>query len=389
MKRRAQAGGGAAATLIGIIALLLIFYILFLPPEERKELLKEEEEILPPGIVPEGGEIIFKAAPGRLTYVGQTEFEHVLPNLMLSEERQAKVLAETAPFVIKKGWFKKQFKNISAYLPNLETVDNVFISFQTPVRRGRLKILFNGAPVFEGTINVQNPPPVPVPKSLLKAENNIEFQVWGFGLIFSREYDIEDVKVIGEITDVKKQEASNSFGLPETEYSNIESAYLAFFPICDQNTVGVLDIMLNNKVIYSAVPVCDSPAREDLFKEDFAAGKNTLGFKLRAGTARIEQIKVKTFVKPTKGWSDFFFIKPEIFTAIAIGKAHAILDIEFVDDGTLKEAATNLNGRLDILTQRSPKYTRDISDVVRDGNNFIGIEPGTDINIMSLTVRVE
>lgn len=387
LRRKGQATGAAAATLIGIITLLLIFYILFLPPEERKELLKEEA--LRPGIIPEGGEIIFKATPGRLTYVGQTEFEHVLPNIMLTEERQAKILAEAPPFVIKKGWFKKQFKNVTFYLSDLETVDNVFLSFQAPVRRGRLKILFNGQPIFEGNVNVQNPRPVPIPKSLLKLENSVDFQVWGFGLIFSRQYNLEDVKIIGEIIDMKKQQAANSFGIPELEHENIESAYLAFFPICDQNAIGTLEIILNNKVIYSGVPVCDSPAREDLFKEDFVAGKNSLGFRLKSGTARIEQIKIKTFVKPTKGWSDFFFLKPEVYHAIITGKARAILEIEFVDDGKLKEAATNLNGRLDVLSQRDPKYVRDISDVVRDGNNFIGIEPGSDMNVMSLAVRVE
>ncbi len=388
LRRRGQATGGAAATLIGIITLLIVFYIIFLPPEERKELLMEEEGVLP-GVIAPGGEVIFKAAPGRLTYVGQTEFEHLVPNILLTEERQAKILADASPFIIKKGWFRKQFKNISLYLPDLETVDNVLLSFQAPVRRGRLKILFNGQAVFEGNIIVNNPPPVPIPKSLLRTNNAVEFQVWGFGLIFSRQYQITDVKIIGEIIDVKKQEAANSFGIPDIEYQNIESAYLGFYPICNKEDVGVLDITLNNKIIYSAVPVCESPARQDLFKEDFVSGKNTLGFRLRSGMARIENIRIKTFVKPTKGYSDFFFLEPGIFTAIATGKAHAVLEMEFVDDGRLKEAETNINGRLDVLSQRDPKYVRDISAVVRDGNNYIGLMPMTDLNVISLTVRVE
>jgi hypothetical protein len=388
LRRRAQATGSAAATLIGIITLLLIFYILFLPPEERKELLAEEQT-LAPGIIPEGGETIFKAAVGRLSYVGQTEFQHIIPNILLSEERQAKIIEEFPPFTIKKGWFRKQYKNLTFYLTDLETVDNVLLSYQASMRRGRLKIIFNGLPIYEGTVNVQNPKPIPIPKGLLRADNSVEFQVWGFGLIFSRQYDITDAKIIGEITDAKKQEASNAFSVPEKEYDNIETGYLQFYPICDQDSVGVLEITLNNKVIYSAVPVCENPARQDLFKEDFASGKNTLGFKLKSGVARIEQMKIKTLVKPTKGYSDFFFLKPEVYTAIIAGKAHAVLDIEFVDDGELKEAQTNINGRLDVLSQRAPKYTRDISGVVRDGNNFVGIEPLSDLNVISLSVRVE
>ncbi len=388
MSRRAQATGSAAATLIGIITLLLIFYILFLPPEERKELLAEEDK-LPPGIIAEGGETLFNAAPGRLTYVEQTEFTHLIPNIMLSEERQAKVLEEVAPFVIKKGWFRKQFKNVSFYLSDIENIDNVYLSFQASMRRGRLKVLFNGVPVYEGTVKVQNPAPIPIPRGLIRKENSVEFQVWGFGLIFSRQYSLEDVKVIGEITDIKKQQAANSFSIPEAEHTNMESAYFAFYPICDQNAVGVLDITLNGKVIQSAVPVCDSPGRQDLFKEDFVAGKNTLGFNLKSGTARIEQMKLRTFVKPTKGYSDFFFLKPEVYTAIVSGRAHALMEIEFVDNGQMKEAETNVNGRLDVLSQKDPRYGRDISEVVRDGNNYVGIMPMTDLDIISLKVRVE
>jgi hypothetical protein len=309
--------------------------------------------------------------------------------MLLTEERQAKVIAETNPFTIKKGWFRKDFKNLTFVLTEPETVDNLFVSFQAPMNRGRLKILFNGVPVIDQDINVRNPPPVQLPKSLLRASNTLEFQVWGFGLIFARQYALEDVKVIGEILDVRKQQAANSFSVTPLEYENIESGYLGIYPICSQEDVGVLDIMLNDKVIYSAVPVCESPTRHDLFQEDFRSGKNTLGFKLRSGAARIEQVRIKTFVKPTKGFSDFFFIEPDVFNAIATGRAHAVLEIEFVDDGRLKEAQTNVNGRLDILSQREPVFIRDISTVVRDGNNFIGIEPGGDLNVISMTVRVE
>lgn len=389
MKRRAQAGGGAAATLIGLIALMLIFYILFLPPEERKALLKDEQAAGVPGGVPGLGTTLFRAAPGKLTFIGQTSFDHLFPNLLLAEERQAQVLAQANPFVIKKGWFRKDFKNISFVLSDPENIDNVLLTLQTPLHRGRLKVIFNGVPVFEGDIKVQNPAPLQLPKRLLQVSNMLEFQVWGFGLIFSREYDLADVKVIGEILDAAKQQSANSFTITEPEYENLESGYLAYYPVCDQNNAGILDITLNGKVISSAVPVCESPAREDIFKEDLRQGKNTLGFRLRTGVARVEQLRIKTLVKPTKGFSDFFFIEPDVFTAIATGKAHAILNVEFVDDGRLKEARSNVNGRLDVLSQRDRKFVRDISPVVKDGNNFIGIDPMTDLNVLSVEVRVE
>jgi hypothetical protein len=197
------------------------------------------------------------------------------------------------------------------------------------------------------------------------------------------------MRLIGEILDVRKQQAANAFSVPDPEYENLESGYLGFYPVCDQNNAGLLDITLNDKTIYSAVPVCESPARQELFKEDLRSGKNTLGFRLRSGSARIEQIKVKTFVKPTKGFLDYFNIEPDVFNAIVAGKAHAVLEIEFVDDGRLKEARTNINGRFDVLSQRESLFIRDISAVAREGNNFIGIEPLADLNVLSIKVRVE
>jgi len=389
VKRRAQASGSSAATLIGLITLCIIFYILFLPPQERKALLDEKSTDDMPGGVPGIGEFLFRGAPGKLSFVGQTDFTHLIPNIILTEERQAQIIAESNPFIVKKGWFRRQFKNITFVLPDLNTVDNVVLSFQAPIRTGRLKILFNGVPVFENTLKSQNPQPILLPRSILRTTNTLEFQVWGFGLLFPREYALEDIKIIGEITDVRKQMAANSFSIPEIEYDNMESGYLGFYPVCDQNDVGVLDVSLNDHVIYSGVPVCDSPAREDLFSEDLRQGKNSLGFKLKSGVVRLEQMLVKTFVKPTKGYSDFFFVEPDVFTAIATGRAHAIMEVEFVDDGRIKDAQTNVNGRLDILSQREPKFARDISAVIRDGNNFIGIEPGSDLNVISIQVRVE
>jgi hypothetical protein len=384
--RRGQTAGG----LIGLIVLLIILYVVLLPPKERAELFREEP--VPGGQVPGGlaeAKLLFSASPGRLSFVGQTGFEHVIPNILLAEERQAIVLAESAPFVISRGWFRKNFRNISFTVSEPENIDNVIVSLQVPLNRGRLKVIFNGVSVFEEDIKVSNPKPIKVPKSLLRTGNSIEFQVWGFGLIFPQQYRIEDMKVVGELLDVEKQKSANAFRISESEHENLESAYLGFYPVCDQQSVGTLEIVLNDRAVYSAVPDCEGPGRQELFKEDLVSGRNTLGFRLKSGSARIGQIKVKTFIRPTKGFIDYFTVEPDVFTAMAAGNARAVLEVEFVDDSSLKEARVNVNGRLDVISQRDAFFITDISASVRDGNNFIGIEPLGDIDVASITVRVE
>lgn len=382
MNKKAQAGG-----LIGIIALILIFYLLFIPPEERAELLKEEptlreiEEIT--------GKALLTASPGVLTKLEQTSFDHDFPNIVLSEERQAAVLAQINPFRITKGLFSQNFKTTTFTIPDLKTIDNVVLSFQATTRRGILKILLNDVPIFEGEVKTRNPQPIVLPKALLKQTNTLEFQVMGFSLFFKREYSLEDIKIIGEIIDVKKQQSAHAFGIPAAEYESLESGYISFAPVCDQKTIGILDVVLNDKIIFSATPDCNTLNRQDVFKDDLVKGKNALGFKLSQGIARLEQIRLKTIVKPTKGFSDYFQIDPKVYTEIVTGKARIVLNMEFVDDGKLKEAKLNINNKLDAISQRANIFFKDISGEVQEGNNFISIEPITDLNIIRLEVRVE
>jgi hypothetical protein len=386
MSRRGQKiqSGSPAAALIGIITLLFIFYILFLPPAERKELLAGEN--VTPGA--EAEQTLLSVPVGRLAFVPRNQFDHPLPNIYLVETRNAVVLASENPFVVKKGWFGAQKKTMVLAIPDLENTENVVLGFQAPERAGILVIALNGNKIFEGAVRLQNPPPVVLPKTLLQATNELEFSVAG-GFFARKRYSLSDVKVIGDITDVKKQMATNTFSIAQVELDNFESGYLDFYPICDQAAVGTLTIELNGKIVSSAVPACESLNRQELYAEDLRSGKNTLIFRISKGSYRIEQVRVRTQIKPVKAFVDFFDVKPSLYNDILDKRRRIILHIEFVDDGRVKRARTNINGKFDMIDQRDPRFDRDISSVIREGNNYIEIQPLAELDVVRLEVRAE
>lgn len=375
--------GSPAAALIGIITLIFIFYILFLPPEERRALLEgdnvtagEEEE-----------NVLLSTTIGRLAFVSRNQFDHPLPNIYLAETRNAQVLAQENPFTIKKGWFSEERKTI-VFGINVQNTENVILSLQATERRGVLNIMLNGVKIFEAQVQSQNPPPITLSKTLLRDTNTIELYVTG-GFLASKRYSLSDVKIVGDITDPTKQIAINTFSISDAEIDNFESGYLNFYPICEQQEIGQLIIELNDKIISSAVPACESLNRQEIYEEDLRDGKNTLTFKITKGNYRIEQVRIRTMVKPVKAFVDFFDVKSSLYNDVLDKSKKIILTIEFVDDGRAKRAETNVNGKLDVIDQKGPTFTRDISAVVREGNNYLEIRPLTELDIVKLEVRVE
>lgn len=63
--------------------------------------------------------------------------------------------------------------------------------------------------------------------------------------------------------------------------------------------------------------------------------------------------------------------------------------MEFVDDGEKKQAQLNVNGKFDAINQIDPEYEKDITTLVREGNNYVEIKPFTELNIVKLTIKAE
>lgn len=375
-------GAGGAVTLTIFITLFFVGYILLVPTGERERILEGANATRA------ADRLLLDEAPGRLEFADKAVTDHDIANMYLSETRNSVVLHQENPFTVHNGWFSEQQKIMTFSISQLAETESALLSFQATERSGDLLITLNGQPIFAGPIPIQNPPPVVLPRALLSNTNTLTFSVSG-GFFSRQRFALTDVKVIGDVTQRERQRAINTFTISESEKEHLDNAFLDFYPICEQDDVGVLTITLNGKTVYAATPSCDSLNRQDLYKEDFREGRNEVIFSIDRGSYRVENVRVRTVLEPVKSYIDYFTIKEELYDDIIDDNLDVVLRITFVDDGTLKHARVNVNGRYDVIDQKDDEYEKEITAFIKEGNNYIEIQPLKELNIARLEVEVE
>ncbi|MBI4144164.1 hypothetical protein HY486_02870 [Candidatus Woesearchaeota archaeon] len=168
--RKAQAS--AAGSLIGIILLIFIFYIVFLPQEERQRILAEPPE----SVLDERQQTayqpatLFREGIGRLEFTPTTGNKILLPNAFLEETKEARLLATTGAFNIKK-FITRKTKTIE-FSASTKTA---ILTFQVLKAKAILKIELNGKTILEDRVTT----PQPIQLTDLKEYNKLTFSVTG------------------------------------------------------------------------------------------------------------------------------------------------------------------------------------------------------------------
>ena len=390
-------GGVNAAILVAIIAGLIILYILFLPEAERRAILENESvKKTTNGGEEEEEDILLRKFPGRIGIVEELE-DKKIPNVFLFETTNAKELETINPFIVRNGWFDEKIKTFSFSIDDLENTDNVILSFNAEEHKGILTIKLNNEIIYENEIEIETVAPIKLNRNLLMDENTLEFSVSSVGLRFWRtnEYSLENIKMVGDITDKSKQESRNVFTLTGDELSNIERADLRFVPYCGGAAkVGVLNIFINSREVFSAVPVCEDPYKQAIPTGILNAGENRIVFKTNKGSYSVEQIKVEFEEKELKTNVYFFEVNQSIIDDIEDEEIDIVLTIEFVDDEKNKRADLNINDRFSTIDQEERFFTKTLNDdddpdFIEEGNNFIEIRPRTMLDIVELKVEVQ
>jgi hypothetical protein len=239
------------AALVALITLTIVVYMLLLPPDERVKLLENDsanESYYSNGEVVE--RLVFKESPRTLDKVSFDEFEHYIPSINLFARTDAEVLKEADSLYAKNGMFDRKSDSFEFSINDLDTTDNVMISFNVKKARGVLTIRVNGNVVLNKEITKPSEK-ISVEKSMLDYENKVEVSVNDVGWAFwkTNEYSLENIMVTADITDVSNQESKNVFTLTKEEKENLERAVLKFFPDCIAGEVGKLDVFINKLVL--------------------------------------------------------------------------------------------------------------------------------------------
>ena len=394
--RKAQ-GGVNAAVLVAVIGGLIILYILFLPESEREALLEGEDiEKTSKSSSKDNEDILLREFPGRLDNV-EGILDKTIPNIFLFEKTDAKELEKLNPFIVRNGWCDETKRVVSFGIEDMENTATVILSFNAKKHEGILTIKLNNEIIYENEIISETVAPIRLKKNLLRDENTFEFGVSSVGFRFwkTNEYSLDDIKIVGDITDRSKQESRNIFTLTGTELFNVERVDLRFVPYCrNVASVGVLEIFINNREVFSAVPVCEDPYRQPLPLGVLNAGENRLIFKTNKGSYSVEQIKVEFVEKEIRETVYFFEVNQSIIDDIEAGDVDVILSIEFVEGEMNKRADLNINDRLSTIDTEDRIFTKtlnddDDTDYVEEGNNFIEIRPRTRLDIVEIRVEVE
>jgi hypothetical protein len=385
-------GGINAALLVAIIAAVIIIYILFLPTEDREALLDEESDYAGSS-TSSNAELITLLSEnvGRLDPVGRVRDKDI-PNVNIFEVTNSKVLDTANPISIRNGWFDKRIKIVKFGIIDLENTNNIVLSFSAPKRRGLLSIKLNGELVYEFDINSLNIDPIKLKKGLLSDVNELEFSVSGVGAKFwaTNEYALDEVKIIGDITDLSRQESQNVFTLTDTEYKNLEEVKLKFIPYCSTAAkVGVLDVFVNNRNVFSAVPVCNDRYEQEVPLSAVSAGQNKIIFKTNKGSYSVEQIELDFREKDIPEAVYYFEVNSTTFEDIVDDEYDSFIRIKFVDDVNTKRLDLNINDHLARIDQEKKTYEKNIDSWIEEDNNFIKITPKTTLEIVEVRIELE
>ncbi|MEK6874742.1 MAG: hypothetical protein AABX52_03265 [Nanoarchaeota archaeon] len=383
--KRAQPAN-EAWVLVGLITLLLVFYILFLPPADRKKLL-EETPTTAQGLA---NSTLIVEHVGLLESHEPT-IEHGIPPSHIFEAKKAVVLESFNPFFIKKGWFTQRNENLSFLIPDLEHTDNVVLAFDAPAHVGILTLKLNGRVIFESAIT-RSPAPIRIRKDWLQKENSLEFVVNNVGFAFWRvnQISFDNIKILGDVTDISRQKSQNVFAISPEEKRNLLIAKLLYTSDCKEHDVSPLMILVNNQRVFSGIPDCGGKNQIEISGTVFEEGVNTLTFQTNQGDYYLSNMKLITALKKTKAYINYFDISQELFSSVQSGTARVMLEIDFVDDQKPKSAQLNINGHVTYIDQIEPFYVRNLNTFILLGyRNYIEIVPDTSISIPQLRIVVK
>ena len=383
-------GQGAvnAAVLVALIAGLIILYILFLPAEEQERFLenktKAERE------AEDEEKILLDEGPLHLEFLSKQDNDHYIDPVNLYTRVEANILKQVNTISARSAWFDKQTGNFTFRVGELELTDQVLLSFNAPVREGRLLIRLNGVEVYNKELTSVTVPPIKLPKDALAIDNTLTFSVSGVGFQFwsTNEYTLENIKVTADITDTTTQASRNIFFLTDSEYNALDKTTLRFNSECEPTQVGVMDVIINNKNIHSAIPDCGSVTRVEFSPFYLASGENVLIFRSDRGRYIIDQINVKTELKESPSYLNFFEVSNEQFKDVQNDRADVNLTFTFVDGIEEKEAEIIINGRRTYLPRTEDlAYEKNINIYLEEGSNSIKIVPKITMDIRNLKIE--
>jgi hypothetical protein len=274
-----------------------------------------------------------------------------------------------------------------------QTTKDVKLSFNVKKQSGRLIIKLNDYDLFDGEMEVGSPTPITLPADYLKEKNSLVFSVSDLGgIAFWRfnEYELENVLISARVTDYSGAFSERHFSLSESEYGNLDKAVFEFIPDCPPKEAGLVQILINNRVIYTGYPDCGVKSRVEVSQEFLKSGDNVLVATTNSGSFLLDMPKLTVIPKKTSQPVFYANVPAQLFDEMYNGQRILVLTLRFADSTSIKRGNVEINGYKNYFETQDIIYQTEIDpQFITAGSNSIKIMPQTDpVDIAELRVDV-
>ncbi|MBU1199031.1 MAG: hypothetical protein KKF46_08360 [Nanoarchaeota archaeon] len=388
--KHAHSASNAAITIL-IIAGLIIGYILFLSPADRARLLGEDGAG-GDGTIPQGAKsVLFSQTPGRINPASANIIEHTMPSFMVFTVTNANEIKRTESLYVKNSAFSDKIEEMTFFYDS-RTMNDLKLSFNVKKHDGMLIIWLNEYKIFEGDVTDPSPLPINLPAEYLKDKNIITFAASSTGAAFWRfnEYELENVLVSGKVTDYSGALSEQHFSMSTTEYENMEIALLEFLPDCPPREEGLVQILINNRPLYTSYPDCGVMTSIEVSKEFLKPGDNILVATTNTGSFLVDMPKLSTFLQESVQPVFYFNVPSALHEQMYYGQRGAVMTLRFADASTIKRGTLEINGfKIYFETQDIIYQTMLDPEMLVVGPNAVKISPQSNaIDVVELRADV-
>lgn len=395
LNKRGQ-GGGDAAILLVVVTLVLVFYLLLIPPSERQEILDPEnttDDVDDPD--EEVRETLLSQNIGQLQYIGRDTQTYNLQSFRVNTETEGETIKQQNSLNPRNSAFQTETASMT-FQVSPSQAQNVVLAANVQEGVGRLTVTLNNETIYQGEVTNGNLPNIYIDQESLEFQNTITFSVDSPGIAFWRinEYNLQNIKVSGEVTDISNSENSQSFNIEPDVLNNYDSAVIRYAPSCQRNDdIERYTVSINNREIFRGTPDCNIINQYTVSEDQLREGQNVFGGTVRRGDVLIDNPELRINLESPDTPINYFTLTDRHFTYDEENDEYVLkegrdiqMSFRFPSVESRRLEAV-VNGYVVGINTRDTEVSRNISTYVEPGTNSIEIRPKQEMTITELRVE--
>ena len=374
--------------LVILIALLITLYMVLIPPEAQKQILEKGQISDSENSVSNSQDVLKNLlieSPGLVFPDSNKEEKIKIPSVNLYSKQSKNVINLANSLSVSRSIFNNNFQDLSFKSEDISNLNSLKLFFNVLSSKGTLVIYLNNIIVFQGIVSNENVP-LEIPISNIKSDNILRMEAsspsWRF--LSLNQYTLKDIKLIKETVSTNNQETRHF----TIDKDKIKKAALNYFINCLklENDQGILKIFLNGFNVHLGQVICDASEQNlDISKSYFTKNENTLSFESDKGNYVVEQIEVAVQSDSSKTPIYFFDVDNEdLSNTIMLN-----MDLIPNEDDERSSGTIIINDQRITLETDKNIFSKDISSLIKEGENFVKIIPRNEFEISSLEIFIK